>query len=586
VSKDAHFLVDTRLTRLLGEAYRSSEAALKELVDNAWDADAENVWITLPAPLSTDPLVVADDGSGMTEQEVRSEYLNIASDKRSRTGAITPRLKRKVKGRKGIGKFSGLTVASLMAIETVTRGKHCRLLIDKKSLVENQDDLEVVPLPLAVRDAVNGEKGTKITLSMLESRLNFPTEDRLREILIYEYGREESFRVYVNSVQLSVADVPGPTRDLHESLPNTGAVSVNFTISDGKRNPRSPGIILKVDGKAVGKPQLFGLDEDEEIPTKLSKRVYGEVHISGHDNIVTADWGGLIENSKVYEEVRDFVKDAVKTELKSTHARDLSLQKARLQKSINLRLQQLPQHRRVFAQEAVNRILKRFYGETYERISVIADVALDAMEHDAYWAVLEKIGALSAGDVGSFAESLEEFGLLELSAVGQQATRRIKFLDYLDQLISNTETLEKDVHKALDTNLWVFGRNYSAMSSNSTLRSIIDSFCSEKFKGPRASKRPDLLLSQDHRDSYLLIEFKRPSHSISRDDIAQAEGYRDDLSARLSSASQMEILMIGRGKIPGLDSNSIAPRIMIHSYVSLISAARAELEWLIASLEQ
>lgn len=52
MSETAHFSVDTRLTRLLGETYRSSEAALKELVDNAWDADACNVWIRLPTPLT------------------------------------------------------------------------------------------------------------------------------------------------------------------------------------------------------------------------------------------------------------------------------------------------------------------------------------------------------------------------------------------------------------------------------------------------------------------------------------------------------------------------------------------------------
>ena len=32
--------------------------------------------------------------------------------------------------------------------------------------------------------------------------------------------------------------------------------------------------------------------------------------------------------------------------------------------------------------------------------------------------------------------------------------------------------------------------------------------------------------------TYLLIEFKRPSHPITRDDIAQVEKYRDDLSSR------------------------------------------------------
>ena len=43
-------------TRLLGENYRSTEQAIKELIDNAWDADAEHVWITLPEPLTGDPI--------------------------------------------------------------------------------------------------------------------------------------------------------------------------------------------------------------------------------------------------------------------------------------------------------------------------------------------------------------------------------------------------------------------------------------------------------------------------------------------------------------------------------------------------
>ena len=35
------FQVDSRIATLLSQEYPSSERALKELVDNAWDADAE-----------------------------------------------------------------------------------------------------------------------------------------------------------------------------------------------------------------------------------------------------------------------------------------------------------------------------------------------------------------------------------------------------------------------------------------------------------------------------------------------------------------------------------------------------------------
>ena len=62
MARTAHFQVDPRLAALLGESYRTTEAALKELVDNAWDADAEQVSITLPTePVTNAAIIVRDD---------------------------------------------------------------------------------------------------------------------------------------------------------------------------------------------------------------------------------------------------------------------------------------------------------------------------------------------------------------------------------------------------------------------------------------------------------------------------------------------------------------------------------------------
>ncbi len=54
MTRTVHFAVSPRLTALLGETYRLTEAALKELVDNGWDVDADNIWVTLPKPMTTD----------------------------------------------------------------------------------------------------------------------------------------------------------------------------------------------------------------------------------------------------------------------------------------------------------------------------------------------------------------------------------------------------------------------------------------------------------------------------------------------------------------------------------------------------
>lgn len=48
MSRTAHFRVDPKLTQVLGENYSSSEKALKELIDNAWDAESSEVHVTVP----------------------------------------------------------------------------------------------------------------------------------------------------------------------------------------------------------------------------------------------------------------------------------------------------------------------------------------------------------------------------------------------------------------------------------------------------------------------------------------------------------------------------------------------------------
>ena len=100
----------------------------------------------------------------------------------------------------------------------------------------------------------------------------------------------------------------------------------------------------------------------------------------------------------------------------------------------------------------------------------------------------------------------------------------------------------------------------------------------------RAAKRPDLLLWQDYGESYLLIEFNRPSHSITRDDISQAEKYRDDLSSKLSSTMKIDIMVVGKGRTASINTNNLLGNIAVLSYASIISSARGEMDWLIASL--
>jgi hypothetical protein len=582
MSEKANFKVDPRLASLLGETYRSTEHAVKELVDNSWDADAPTISITLPDPMTVNSIVIEDTGTGMTEQELRNEYLVVANDRRSRKGDRTKQFRRLVKGRKGIGKFAGLMVANIMEIETTARGKRTRVIISREDLLNASRDLERIDLPLTVVTADQAASGTKVTLSGLSDRYEFPLPEKLKTLLITEYGREEDVRICVNGEPIGLDDLPGEHFQKDETIPDAGSVRLNFKVSDGTKSLKQAGIALRVGGKIVGKPGFFGLEDDPEIPPKLLKKLYGEVEADGLSESVTADWGDIVENSKAFHALKPVVQAHLKNAVEEVFKREVSLQRARIQRQINLRLAEMPEHRRRFAQVALEKVMKRFYGESEEKVETVASVILEAFEKDEYWLVMKQIDESKGGDVETFASALEVFGLLDMALMANQAKSRLKVLDDLDDFVHNPATLEKNVHSVIERNLWVLGYDHSLISSNRTLARTIAEYTAAKFTEARASKRPDLFLAQNLRGGYLLIEFKRPSKEIDRQDQRQAQEYRDDLEPKFG---EIEILLLGKGRDVAATQQNDPPRLHVFGYEALISAARTQLDWLLAELK-
>lgn len=582
--KSANFQVDTRLAVLLGESYQSTERALKELVDNAWDADADTVWITLPAPMTTDPIIIQDDGAGMTEREVRQEYLFIANDRSSRKGTETPKYKRQVKGRKGVGKFSGLSAASVMELTTRVRGAKTVISVDRKALQEAGRDIERVPLPVAIDSCPLSEHGTTIVLKELDQNLHFPLPEKFRQILIRDYGREDGFAIYVNDKRLDMEDLSGSVVEHKDTVEGVGMSRLKFAVSEDKARIKGAGIVIRVRGKPVGRPTFFGLDEAEDFPRSLLNKIYGEVEADGLAGDLTGDAAFVVENSKVYESLQEWVAPLIREQVSAIYTREMQLAQARLKQSINRRLALLPQHKREFADAAMNKLLKKFYGESEERLEPIVSVVLDAMERDDYFLVLQKIDEAKDSDVSKLAEALDDFGLVDLALIAQQARQRVRFLDYLERLAIDSKTDELVMHKAIEQNLWLLGNDYGLLASNRTLKNIIETGLGKVYSGKRAGERPDLLLTSNVQQLHVLIEFKSPSLTIKFDHYQQATKYRHELATFLPS--NIEILLVG-GK---LDASALPvnrePSVKASTYLAIIANARQQINWLIQELSQ
>ncbi|MEE9338612.1 MAG: ATP-binding protein [Methylococcaceae bacterium] len=580
--KKVAFQVDTRLAKLLSENYRSSEKAIKELVDNAWDADSELVLVTLPEPMSQNPIVICDNRAGMTEEELLREYLFIASDRRKRRGETTSKKHRKVKGKKGIGKFAGLMAASSMKLETWARGKKCTFALTGSDF-ESVEDIEKLPISLVVDDCDKKLHGTTITLSSLHQSLAFPNPDKFRQLLLQEYGRESDFEIKVNEKALGIDDIQGNYNKHSETLPTVGDINLEFTISNQKTKLRQPGISIRVGGKVVGKPDFFGLDTVDDFPTKLLGKIFGEIEVDGLADHVTADWGALVENSELYEIVKKYVQPIVREKVKEEYGREINLAQARLQKQINERLALLPEYKRQYADKAIKSVLGKYYGEPESKLEPIVCVILDALERTDYRTVLDYIHDAKHSDISKLAEVLAEFGLAEMAIIGEQARSRLEFLDRLEQLCKEKDTDEMLVHSSLEKNLWIFGVQYSIFSSNKTLKRQVEDYLGQKYTGKRAKKRPDLMLNVNYANEYLLIEFKRPSHSLKHMDYQQVTGYRNDFAPFTNS--EIKILLIGgkRGKDLPI-ANNIENNTSIMIFDEIISNSRSQINWLLTEL--
>lgn len=577
-----HFQVDSRLATLLSQEYSSTEKAIKELVDNAWDADAEHVSVTLPRPMSDDPIVIVDDGSGMTEEELRRHYLSIATDRRSKRGERTATKQRLIKGRKGIGKFAGLMAASVMSLDTQARGRRSRLRLALDDLASVQD-IEHLPIQHDAENCPSNEHGTRITLANLHQNLTYPDANKLRQVLLQEYGRQDDFIITVDGKRLDIDDVSGSYTEQSDKLPNVGEVRLRFSISDGKAGLRQAGITIRVGGKAIGKPGFFGLDHSEDFPRKLLNKLYGEIDADGLEDHVTAGWDSLVENSELQLEVEQYVQPLLRAAFKAQYGRDMQLAQARLQKTVQERLAQLPAYKREFADRAIRRVLDKYYGEPESKIEPMVFVLLEALERSDYRMLMEHIAESSHGDIASIADALNRFGLADMAHLVDQASGRSIFLDQLETLSRDVATLEAAMHRAIESNLWILGPAFSLFSSNQTLKRQVEDYLKKAYKGKNADKRPDLLLNEDLNGEYLLIEFKRPSHALKYNDYQQATRYRNEFSGYVSK--HIKVLLIGGIRADDLPTTYSEPGVDVLVFSEVISTARRQVQWLLRATD-
>lgn len=175
------FSVDSGLLFELGEQLVAKPSiALAELIKNSYDADATRVKVrfaNVGVPGGT--ITIADDGHGMTFEEIEHGWMRIASSSK-KAFMSSRRYKRPLTGAKGIGRFATRRLGAVLNLRSVVQLPNNRreaifVSFDWSAFVSGA---EISDIPVRYkRIPVSSECPTGVTLKILRAHDSWKNED-------------------------------------------------------------------------------------------------------------------------------------------------------------------------------------------------------------------------------------------------------------------------------------------------------------------------------------------------------------------------------------------------------------------------
>ncbi|MDA8171736.1 MAG: ATP-binding protein [Nitrospiraceae bacterium] len=265
--------------------YAESIEFVRELVNNAYDADATLVEIAL----SGDTIEIRDNGSGMDVEGLK-QYFNIGSQQKLYSPR-SPVHNRDRIGQFGIGKFASLSACRRFEVLT-KRGDFAARVVFDKDQWEKTGDVWQLPFEVLPADSRKTD-GTTVTLSGLQR--TFKPEDIEEKIIEGTPIKAPDFRVRINGHTVVPRSLSGHRIPILEGTafgPVSGEIII---LPETASSAADLGIEVKVKQVTVRR-ELFGM----ETWGKVMARVRGEVHADFLP--ITSDRTGFIRDSEEYTE--------------------------------------------------------------------------------------------------------------------------------------------------------------------------------------------------------------------------------------------------------------------------------------------
>jgi hypothetical protein len=559
--------------------YSNVPAVLSEIVANAWDADAQQVNITLDKANET--IVIEDDGHGMNRDGVIDRFLTVGFKRRVELGETTPG-GRKPMGRKGIGKLSTFSIAQMVEVYTITGTERTAFKMDREVIrkaIAGKNEKPYSPEEVTTWPS-DLKKGTRIVLGGLSKSLSGMTVEGLKRRVARRFsiiGTKHNFVVNVDGVAIAPED-----RGYNNSIEFLWTYSTEKQFVDSCKNlakpaearstaiasalkakgltltgwigtVSSPGLLKDDEGDNLNRIAIFmrgKLAQEDVLDEFGQKEIYadyvvGELHCEQLDeddkgDIATSSRQSLKEDDPRFADLRDIIL----TELRYIANKWGDLRRTEGAKA-------------AAAVPAVSKWLANLQGDTKKkaerwigRLNTIRSqdendkkellkASILAFESYRRKEELDRLESMKDESLEQILGIFQSIDDLELSYYGQIVRMRVEVIKTLQEKLKANEK-ELVIRDYIFDHLWLVDPSWERTKGTEYAETSVSKFLKDDTKALRGQSKRDRL-DIGYRTTggkHVIIELKRASVSVGVDDLVkQVRKYRDGARKILDKTS-------------------------------------------------
>lgn len=546
--------------------YSSFPPVIAELVSNAYDADANKVNINID--YEKKEVIVSDDGHGMARSELNENFLVIGRNRRLNSSqGFSKILKRKVTGRKGLGKLAVFGIAEKIIISSTCENF-------KNTFKMNYDDIkgnsnQQVYYPELIDDNIQVNEGNGTTITIKNIKIN-----TLSDTLTLAESLSSKFKFFDDSFQVEITN-----SNTFESINVTNELYYNklhkefewHFPNDFEKEIQDSIYLSWLKDKGV-----IGHILTQKTPLQVKHKgfvIYSRKKLAQENTFFNErsndNFNSYVTGDFTIDFIEDLNEDYISTDRRSLlwdQNEDLKLLRENLDKLINKISNEWRKSRKEKKENAIEELFpKDFYDDVNAPERKILknfqnQLAINIENEDEALRIVETMNSLKkqfhfeyfkkyVSELNDTEITLEnmnkisnDWEKIEIHEMSKIAIGRIQTINRFENFIKENASETKYIQPFLEKFPWILDPRMTTFDREVTYSKILK----EKYPDDEleeSNRRIDFVCSNVNGTVHI-IELKRPNIKITSKEIHQAIDYSRFLSVKRTEITDIKTFLV------------------------------------------